>query len=139
MLYPNWNTLWNDWKNTYWPAYAWYENEGYGWLVQAGIDGFTPTGWTNLVGALHDLFVCMEFVGGSGSEPFEWAFGNNLWWFAHGGAVDMDAILNAMLTADISQLTMFVGIADAYRSAIWDQPFNAEMYAAIAAGFRSQL
>jgi len=51
------------------------------------------------------------------------------------GSVDMDAILNAMLTADFDQLRQFVGIEDAYRSALWDQPFNAEFYAALARGF----
>jgi hypothetical protein len=47
----------------------------------------------------------------------------------------MDAILNAMLQADNDQLTTFIGIEDAYRSAIWAQPFNAEFYAALARGF----
>lgn len=49
---------------------------------------------------------------------------------------DMSALLGAMLTATFDQLTMFVGIEDAYRSAIWDSPFNAEFYAALARGFR---
>lgn len=49
---------------------------------------------------------------------------------------DMDALLNAMLVATYEQLQKFVGISDAYRCAIWDQPFNAEFYAALAQGFR---
>jgi hypothetical protein len=53
-----------------------------------------------------------------------------------GGSVSMDSILNAMLLADYDQLQKFIGIEDAYRSAIWDQPFNAEFYAALANGFR---
>ena len=52
------------------------------------------------------------------------------------GTVSMDQILNGMLTADFEQLQKFVGIVDAYRSAVWDQPFNAEFYAALARGFR---
>jgi len=58
---------------------------------------------------------------------------NNDW--PSGGSVTMDAIINAMLTADFDQLSKFVGIEDAYRSALWDQPFNAEFYAALARGF----
>ena len=53
-----------------------------------------------------------------------------------GSSVTMDAILNAMLLATFDELTKFIGIEDAYRSAIWDQPFNAEFYGALANGFR---
>jgi hypothetical protein len=53
-----------------------------------------------------------------------------------GGTLDMDAILNAMLAADFDQLTNFVGIEDAYRVAVWNAPFNAEFYAALARGFQ---
>ncbi len=58
--------------------------------------------------------------------------------YAHdeGVPTDMDSILNAMLAADYDQLQSFIGIEDAFRSAIWDQPFNAEFYAALANGFR---
>lgn len=60
-----------------------------------------------------------------------------LWYAGQGGAaVTMDEILTAMLTAEYDQLQKFIGIEDAYRSAIWDQPFNAEFYAALARGFR---
>ncbi|GAI82901.1 unnamed protein product, partial [marine sediment metagenome] len=51
------------------------------------------------------------------------------------GEVDMDAILNAMLVADFDQLQKFIGIVDAYRVAIWNAPFNANFYAALARGF----
>lgn len=53
-----------------------------------------------------------------------------------GGTVDMAAILNAMLAAKYADLQQFIGIEDAFRSALWDQPFNAEFYAALARGFR---
>lgn len=60
-----------------------------------------------------------------------------VWYAGQGGAaVDMNAILNAMLLAKYDELQKFVGIEDAYRSAIWDQPFNAQFYAALANGFR---
>ena len=51
------------------------------------------------------------------------------------GGVDMNSILNAMLKADFTQLQKFIGIIDAYRVALWNAPFNAEFYAALARGF----
>jgi len=52
------------------------------------------------------------------------------------GAVDMDAILNAMLVSSFDQLQKFIGIVDAYRVALWNAPFNADFYAALARGFQ---
>jgi len=54
---------------------------------------------------------------------------------AAGAEVDMDAILSAMVTADFYDLQMFIGIVDAYRVSLWNEPFNAEFYAALARGF----
>ena len=51
------------------------------------------------------------------------------------GEVTMDAILTAMITADFEQLQKFVGIEDAYRVSLWNEPFNSEFYAALARGF----
>lgn len=51
------------------------------------------------------------------------------------GEVSMDDVLSAMITADYDQLQKFIGLVDAYRVAIWGQPFNAEFYAALARGF----
>ena len=60
-----------------------------------------------------------------------------LYFAGQGGAsITMADILTAMLTAEYDQLQQFIGIEDAYRSAIWDQPFNAAFYAALANGFR---
>jgi len=53
-----------------------------------------------------------------------------------GGTVDMDAILNAMLAAKFDQLQKFIGIEQAYMAAIWNAPFNADFYAALARGWR---
>jgi len=47
----------------------------------------------------------------------------------------MDTLINAMLTATPEQITYFIGLVDAYRLTIWNEPFNAEFYAAIARGF----
>lgn len=52
-----------------------------------------------------------------------------------GNGVDMDAILSAMITADFDQLQKFTGLIDAYRVALWNEPFNADFYAALARGF----
>jgi len=49
--------------------------------------------------------------------------------------VTMDNILSAMITADFEDLQKFIGIVDAYRVALWNEPFNAEFYAALARGF----
>jgi hypothetical protein len=61
-------------------------------------------------------------------------------WFANlnppGGAVTMSAINSAMLTASFAELQNFIGIEDAYRVALWNAPFNAEFYAALARGFQ---
>lgn len=57
-------------------------------------------------------------------------------WPVLGAPPTMANILTAMLLAKYDELTQFVGIEDAYRSAIWEQPFNAEFYAALARGFR---
>ena len=49
--------------------------------------------------------------------------------------VDMDGILSAMLTAKLEQIEYFIGLVDAYRVSLWNRPFNAEFYAALARGF----
>ena len=54
----------------------------------------------------------------------------------HAGTPTMGDILTAMLAAQYDELQSFIGIEDAYRSALWDQPFNAQFYAALANGFR---
>ncbi len=64
----------------------------------------------------------------------------NVWLFDYiypklAGAIDMDDILSAMVAADYDELQYFVGLTDAYKVAIWNQPFNAEFYAALARGF----
>lgn len=53
-----------------------------------------------------------------------------------GGEVTMDTILTAMVSANFDELQKFVGVVDAYRVAIWNAPFNAEFYGALARGFQ---
>lgn len=65
-------------------------------------------------------------------------YGECLYWAAQadGVDIDMDAIINAMLSASFDQLQKFIGLVDAYRVAIWNAPFNAEFYAGLARGFQ---
>ena len=56
-------------------------------------------------------------------------------WPVDAAEIDMDAILAAMVVAEPDEVTYFIGLVDAYRSALWTQPFNAEFYAALARGF----
>lgn len=48
----------------------------------------------------------------------------------------MGRILSVMLQADPSEVLYFIGLVDAYRQSVWNQPFNKEYYAALARGFR---
>ena len=57
------------------------------------------------------------------------------WSEAPPAEVTMDAILAAMVTATIEELTDFIGYEDAYRQAIWNRPFNVEYFAALARGW----
>lgn len=50
--------------------------------------------------------------------------------------ITMDDILTAMTTASFPQLQNFIGLVEAYKSALWDAPFNEDYYAALARGFR---
>lgn len=49
--------------------------------------------------------------------------------------VTMAAILSAMITANADDLKMFIGLVDAYRTSLWNKPFNVDFYAALARGF----
>lgn len=95
--------------------------------------------------AIGHLISCVGYVRQAMFDLLQRDTANNpifaslwLWKYLHdnAGTPSMDDILTAMLTATYDQLTKFIGIEDAYRSAIWDQPFNAEFYAALANGFR---
>ena len=49
--------------------------------------------------------------------------------------IDMDTILNTLLTATPYQIQYFIGLVDAYRQSLWNKPFNSEFFAALARGF----
>lgn len=69
----------------------------------------------------HKMYNCLSWINDN--------------WPAGGGEVTMDAILSAMVTATFEQLQYFIGLVDAYRVAVWNEPFNAEFYSALARGF----
>ena len=99
---------------------------------------------TTITGVRNSAKKCFNYIYNAvnGHVGFNWLDPiQNSWhmmalYYAGQGSVDMDGLLNAMLLADYEQLQKFVGISDAYRCAIWDQPFNSEFYAALARGFR---
>lgn len=95
---------------------------------------------------LWDLMVQVSYIMGYDNSIWTYSYNNvyrsvaaeSIYWAAQQGEaaeVDMAAILAAMLAATQPELTSFVGIADAYRQSIWNQPFNQEYYAALARGF----
>lgn len=47
----------------------------------------------------------------------------------------MGKLINTMLTAMPDEVTYFVGLVDAYRQSVWNQPFNQEFFAGLARGF----
>ncbi len=138
MYYTSWYDLWAA-LQLYYPIYTHDINIARNNWQDAMAAGFTATGFNYLIGAVAYVCYAMEALLGDELDPFSNALSINAWYWAHQSALTMDTLLNTMLTADISQLTQFIGIEDAYRSAIWDQPFNAQFYAALAQGFRSQL
>lgn len=114
------------------------------WLYSAG-DAIAANQWAN---AKTYLYYAAD---GFGTEmnPFMYTGSNNFrYWlqqmfnWIHNNlnstptvSLAMGDILTAMLQATFDELTGFVGIEDAYRSALWNKPFNAEYYAALARGF----
>jgi len=56
-------------------------------------------------------------------------------WPGDGDGVTMDEILSAMVAAEPDEVTYFIGLVDAYRSALWDKPFNSDFFASLARGF----
>jgi len=47
----------------------------------------------------------------------------------------MADILSVMVSATSDELENFIGLVDAYRQSLWNKPFNAEFFAALARGF----
>ena len=47
----------------------------------------------------------------------------------------MSGLLSTMLSANPRDVEYFIGLVDAYRQSIWNQPFNSEFFGALARGF----
>ena len=99
--------------------------------------------WSGLAVAFDNMCVHTQnirsyFMGGS--PNIYSAMYNAMHWidvnWPDGAEVNMDAILNAMLASDFDNLQKFIGIVDAYRVSLWNAPFNADFYAALARGFQ---
>lgn len=88
---------------------------------------------STLIGIMREYDSTFGWYRGRLVTALEWIDTN---WSAD-GEVNMDAILNAMLGADFTELQKFIGLVDAYRVAIWNAPFNAEFYGALARGFQT--
>lgn len=137
MAYTSFTQAWNDYVLTYAQERTSYTNVT---TAIAGINGAAT--WQELRGYTYTACVYLRnwlLLHGRTQFPTwqESSYYSALYFAGQGGAsITMADILNAMLQAEYDELTQFVGIEDAYRSAIWDQPFNAEFYAALARGFR---
>lgn len=82
--------------------------------------------------AVHDVTFTTKYSLIMMLDPAEY------WWIATELPVvdlTMQQIINTMFLANPTQVTSFVGLMDAYRQSIWNMPFNAEMWAAVARGF----
>jgi len=134
MLYPDWGSAWAEWQPN-WDAYAYSQDTALYYIQQAGLHGFGAAGFSDLLNAIYQVYQAVNFTAGFTGDGFDGSYLNNLLYYSGKSTLDMDAIINAMLRADTDQLTKFVGIEDAYRSAIWLKPFNGEFYAALARGF----
>lgn len=130
----------SDWATAYSQAYTNFQNAANCWIGLANV--FNAHGWTdgyNNCLVYYNTFhtAAQSFMGGT--NQIRAAMANAMYWintnWSSGGSVTMDAILTAMLSASFENLTEFMGILEAYKMAVWNAPFNAEYYAALARGF----
>lgn len=136
MAYTSFTEAWNAYVVTYGQ-----EKTSYTTVTNAieGINNSTTwttlRSWTATLGSALRNWILLH---GRTQWPTwqESSYYSALYFAGQGGAsITMADILTAMLRAEYEELQQFVGIEDAYRSAIWEQPFNAEYYAALARGF----
>ena len=90
----------------------------------------------DILEALSDTNVAAGYAGW-GYEPFDYV---GPWWWYFTNCIetaefDMGTLLSTMLGADKYQLEYFIGLVDAYRQSLWNKPFNAEFFGALARGF----
>ena len=140
MAYSNFNQAWDAWVARYAGFLTWI-------VATQTYLGRLQTSTTlaavrdNAYGAIHALLFC--FYDHLGIDTATWPYTDSCHYMAvyyaskepAGGEVTMAAILSAMLGAKFTELQDFIGIEDAYRVALWNAPFNANFYAALARGF----
>jgi len=120
-------------------GYWWIQGEvNKKWLVSHSTSSFNQTYRDNVLQAIARLYSAVEYLiyaNLTKDDPkyIPYYLENCV----GGGEVDMDTIINTMLTANFNQLQKFIGIEDAYRVALWNAPFNADFYAALARGFQT--
>lgn len=134
--YPDFDTAFTDWQTLY-PSYQSDMATVKSRLIAAQTAGFTAAGFTALRLAVQYLFFCVKYIAGDDLNTWEEGMYNNLMYYAGKGGVDMQGIIDAMMDAEFAQLKHFIGIEDAYRAAIWDQPFEAEFYADLVRNWRT--
>lgn len=92
----------------------------------------------DILSALSDTNIAAGYAG-YGYAPFDYV--GPWWWYftncIETAVFDMDTLLSVMLTASDDEYKNFIGLVDAYRVGLWNKPFNAEYYAALARGFAS--
>lgn len=136
--YNNFTEAWAAWLDYQQSTVSWdlifaSDNHGY-----AAYEGFTEQGFLYLLDAFAYLFDAVlyhiDFLDDDYKDSSHFA----AVWYAweEGGATSMSSILTAMLQAKNEEITQFIGIEQAYMSAIWNAPFNADYYAALARGWR---
>lgn len=92
--------------------------------------------------AIEDLLLALLDAMTMGSQWGGWTpydYEGPIWWYLKNCIVaedlTMDAILSVMITASEAEYRTFIGLVDAYRVGLWNKPFNAEYFAALARGF----
>jgi len=84
---------------------------------------------------IYDVRSMGEMWGGWSPYDYE---GPIWWWLTNcsgGDELTMDSLINVMLQATNEEYKAFIGLVDAFRMALWNQPFEAEYYSALARGF----
>ncbi|MBA7618123.1 hypothetical protein ES703_25444 [subsurface metagenome] len=71
----------------------------------------------------------MYSLGVAFHDSFDWM--ENNW----AGLIEMEDIIDAMSAASPVEITYFVGIEDAFRQSIWNQPYEHEFFAALGRAF----
>lgn len=137
--YDNFLDAWNNYVDLFDAT----QNSHYNAVQKAGEVWFDcpepPTQYyvTLLAGGVIDL--CYAFSRATDITEDTWEesdFHESIYWaWAEGAAVNMAAIIQAMLQATPDEIKYFIGLVDAFRMSIWNQPFNYQFYEALARGF----